>query len=282
MKLLITGGSGYLGQHLTPIAAALHDVHHTFYSAERTNIPQAHQLDMRDTDGVVALIKKVQPDAIIHTAVSNRTDDVWGGIVDGARAVTTGAEATNAKLIHLSTDIVFNGEDAPYTEDSPVTPIHEYGRAKVESERIVAAYANHAIVRTSLIYSLHIMDMGTRWMKKSLEAGESFTLFSNHYRNPVYAPNLSHACLELASNAFTGILNVAGAQALPRSEFASKMFTFWGVDQTNVSAGPDESEGRFAKDVRLDLSKAKATLTTPLWGLDEVLRRSAENKLQHN
>lgn len=272
MKLLITGGSGYLGQHLTPLAAQAHDVHHTYFSAERTNLLQAHQIDIRDGAAVVALIKQIDPDAIIHTAVSNRTDDLWGGIVDGTQAVVTGAKATNAKLIHLSTDIVFDGKNAPYSEADPVSPIHAYGRAKAESERLVAAYANHVIVRTSLIYGLAIMDMGTRWMKSALEAGDSFTLFTNHHRNPIYAPNLSAACLELAESMHTGIFNVAGSQVMTRADFAAKMFTFWGVDHSNANFGPDETD-KFAKDVRLELSKAKSVLKTPLWGVDEALKQ---------
>ena len=75
------------------------------------------------------------------------------------------------------------------------------------------------------------MDNGTRWLVQSLRAGQPVTLFANQRRNPVWAVSLSNALLELAASTFTGVLNIAGAQAMTRAEFGLRMLDWWGVTE---------------------------------------------------
>ncbi len=270
MKLLITGGSGYLGQHLVPRAMKQHDVVYSHFATDPLGLDNSIWIDLRDAITTDVIVREINPDAIIHLAGSNRSPDMHRVIVDGTRNIVASAEATNARLIHLSTDVLFDGTAAPYVETDKPTPVHAYGRAKAIAERIVAGYADHVIVRTSLIYSERIMDMGTRWMKAAIERDEPLSLFSNHLRNPVYADDLADACLELLENEFVGVLNVAGSEALSRSDYALKTLRHWGVSLEGVSAAPDQS-GNFPLDVRLDVSKAQNLLATSLRGASEVL-----------
>jgi dTDP-4-dehydrorhamnose reductase len=191
-------------------------------------------------------------------------------IEQGATHITAAARAAGARLIHLSTDTVFNGRQAPYDESAPPDPIHAYGRAKATAEAIMASWRNHVIIRTSLIYGLTLMDRSTQWIAAALQAGQSVTLFDNQIRNPVWAETLSQACLELAGLDYCGILNVAGRPALSRAEFGLKLLDWWGINRRQTLAiGPSGED--WPLDCRLDLSLAGKLLVTPLPGVDEVI-----------
>ncbi|MGB1249249.1 MAG: SDR family oxidoreductase [Candidatus Promineifilaceae bacterium] len=271
MKLLITGGSSYLGQHLVPLACQTHEVLYSYFSNDPLALDNGVALDVRDSAAVSTLVAQYQPDAIIHLAGSNRTPDMANVIVMGAQNMVAAAQSADAKLIHLSSDVVFDGSAAPYDESAETAPVHAYGRAKADAEKIIATYSNHVIVRTSLIYSLRLIDNGTRWMRQAIAENNPPTLFNNHYRNPIYADDLSLACLELAGNTVTGRINLVGAQTVLRSGFARKLLTHWGVPIHSVKDAPDET-GRFPKDLRMEIKRAQAVLQTRLRGVDEVLK----------
>ena len=270
-RLLITGGSSYLGQHLLPLASPTHETSYTFFTHDPIQAGAAYRLDVCDATAVDELVKRLKPEIIIHTAGSNRSADMFNVITTGTRHIAQAAQTAGARLIHISTDVVFDGQDAPYGEDAPRTPIHDYGRAKGETENIVGKHPDHAIVRTSLIYGLQIMDRGTAWVVESLGSGQPVTLFNDQRRNPVWANTLSLACLELAVNDYQGILNVAGDQILTRAEFGVRMLDWWGVaDRSSLSIGPSDHK-KWPADCTLDLNRAGSLLKTPLLGVDAVL-----------
>jgi dTDP-4-dehydrorhamnose reductase len=268
-RLLITGGSGYLGRHLVPRAARAWELRYTYYQRP-PGAPGGHKLDVRDREAVLALVRAAPPDAIIHLAGSNRTPDMQRVIELGARHVVAAAAETGARLIHLSSDVIFDGRRAPYRESDPPSPLHDYGRAKAAAEAIVAGYPDHAIVRTSLIYGLELMDHSTGWIAAALAAGRPVTLFRNQYRNPIWVDSLCQAILELAESDFRGVIHVAGRQALNRAEFGLRLLDWWKVTaRTGLAVG--DSDDSWPLDCRLDLSLAERLLATPLPGMDAVL-----------
>lgn len=273
MRLLITGGSGYLGQHLVPIAQPqVSALAYTYFSHDPLGWPQGHRLDVRDEQATLQLVADFRPDAIIHAAGSNEPAEMMDEVIrHGTEHIVAAARAVGARLVHLSTDVVFDGRDAPYREEDRPAPIHAYGRAKAAAEATVAAYSQHVIVRTSLIYSLTLMDRGTAWIATSLAAGKPVTLFVDQLRNPVWAPALSSACLELTQSAYCGILHVAGSQRLSRADYAVRLLEWWHIeDRTSLSFGPGDPD-RWPGDTTLDISRARALLQTSLPGVDAVL-----------
>ncbi|MCA9971931.1 MAG: sugar nucleotide-binding protein [Anaerolineales bacterium] len=272
MRMLITGGSGYLGRDLVRQATAAHNVAYSWFRHDPLALPHGQQLDLREETAVLDLATRFRPDVIIHTAGSNRGDDLHGAIVDGTRHVVAAAAAVQARLIHLSTDSIFDGlAGTPYDESTPPSPVNAYGRAKAAAEDLVRPYPNHVIVRTSLIYDLREMDHGTQWMAEALRAGRPVTLFTNQRRSPVWRQTLSLACLELAALPFTGTLNVAGSQVLTRAEFSLRMLDWWGISsRETLSFGPSPA-GAWPLDCALDVRRATAVLSTPLPGVDAVL-----------
>src|SRR6185312_12153036 len=126
-RLLVTGGSGHLGGEIVRRARdAGWDVVGTSF---RT--PGPVRLDVRDAAAVEALVADVSPDCVVHTAYLQDGPDAWATNVDGSANVAAAAAGRGARLIHLSTDLVFDGRAGrPYTEDDAVNPLLEYGRSK--------------------------------------------------------------------------------------------------------------------------------------------------------
>jgi dTDP-4-dehydrorhamnose reductase len=273
-RLLITGGSGYLGRYLVRLVAASWpgEFLYTTFLADPFGLPQGVALDLRDGTTVTRLITDFAPDAIIHTAGSNTTPDMKAVIVEGARHVAAAATAVGARLIHLSTDSIFDGTRAPYDETAAPAPLNDYGRAKAAAEALVRNHPNAVIVRTSLIYGLEEMDNGTAWMAAALRAGQPVTLFTNQRRNPVWVETLSRACLELIDLDYRGVLNVAGRQAMTRAEFGLRMLDWWGVAERETLVLGEDGSGRWPLDCTMDVGLAARLLITPLPGVDEVLR----------
>ncbi len=272
LRLLVTGGGSYLGQHLLPLATAVHDTLYTYFHHDPWHSGRREQVDLRDETAVQHLVAAFQPDVIIHTAGSNRGADMEAVIRLGAQHITQAAQQVNARLIHLSTDVVFRGDAPPYAETAVPNPVNAYGRAKADAETIVQAHANHVIIRTSLIYGLEVMDHSTAWMAGALRTGQPVTLFNDQIRNPVWVHSLSQACLELAQNTFTGVINVAGRQVMSRADFGLRMLDYWGIPERNsLTIGPTNSP-TWSLNCELDLRLATAVLHTPLPGVDEVLQ----------
>jgi dTDP-4-dehydrorhamnose reductase len=239
--LHVTGATGYLGSELLRLRPDA--------SAERVEI--------RDAAAVRQLFERLRPDVVVHTAYRQEDREVTA---DGAVNVARAAAAVGARLVHLSTDVVFDGrKGSPYVEEDPLSPVTDYGRAKAAAEVGVAgAHRGALLVRTSLIYG------GAAPSKHEVAARDSsLSFFTNEIRSPVQVTDLAQALLELAALEIAGPLHVAGPDAVSRAQFAEL-----------VSGAPVRTEPAPATrplDCTLDSSRAQASLATRLRGVREVL-----------
>ena len=241
MKLHVTGATGYLGSELVRLWSDA--------STER--------VDVRDTDSVCRLFERVRPDVVIHAAYRQDDREVTA---DGSENVALAATSVGARLVHLSTDVIFDGrKGSPYVEEDSPSPTTEYGWAKAEAEeRVALVHPGALLIRTSLIYG------GAEPSKHEIAARDpALTFFTNEIRSPVQVGDLAASLLELAELDVSGPLHVAGADAVSRAEFAEL-----------VAGAPVRSEP--APDTRpldcsLDSSRAQAMIRTRLRGAREVL-----------
>ena len=274
-RVLITGGSSYLGRHLVPVIQTEHEVIYTFLHNDPLQLESGYQLDIRDDTAVTNMVQSWRPDVIIHTAGSNRGEAMGDVIRLGTQHMCNAAQQVAAQLIHFSTDSIFSGNAPPYDETAVPDPVNEYGRAKADAEAIVQTYPHHIIIRTSLIYSLQEMDHGTAWMAEALQAGKPITLFNNQIRNPVWMDTLTAVCVELINHAYRGILNVAGKQTLSRADFSLRMLDWWQIKNRATLEIAPSKKGNWPLNCKLDLDRASTLLNTPLLGVDTVLQQKS-------
>ncbi len=267
-RLLVTGGSGYLGRVLVARAtsrATRWDVTATFlnHPPPPTTASAHKRLDLRDAAATRRLLTTLAPDVVIHTACSNQAPEHVAAIVPAAEHIAAAATAAGARLVHLSSDVIFDGSAAPYAESAPPRPLSAYGQAKAEAEAVVVATCPAAaIVRTSLILGLEPPDHGTRWLLGALERDEPVTLFTDEIRCPIWADDLAGALLALAGMDFAGILHVAGPVAVDRWTLGLTMLRHLGLaPPPTVVAGTSAGSGlQRPTDLRLDTSLARSVL----------------------
>lgn len=273
-RLLVTGGSGYLGSHLIRAASGW-ERWATFFSRPIVSTQtSSFPLDLSDSTSTLEALRRLRPDAIIHTALSNATPEQVRAIPAAARSLAEAARELNARLVHVSTDLIWDGERAPYRDTSPPCPIHEYGAAKAEAEGFVSELCPGAvIVRPSLIWGLNPIDRQTRWLVDDGQAGKRVTLFTDEIRCPVWVHDLSAALLELAGSTISGRMNLAGPQPLNRWEFGQRLLAALGLaPMPNVLPSTVAEAGmRRAKDLTMLSERASLELKTKLRSVDEVL-----------
>ena len=275
MRILLTGSSGYLGtaflRHI-PTYRPDWDLHITLHSIEPSDeMPDAHHLDLCDPHSVARVMDKVHPDIIFHTAALNNfgtAEQMYETNANGSGSLGRAAAKHNARLIHLSSDVIFDGRRGNYVEEDAPNPITPYGVSKADAEKqVLASGANAVLVRTSLIYGFKPLDPRTR----SIMRGEMSRLFTDELRCPVWVDNLVAALIEVAESDYRGILNITGTQALNRFDFGVKLLQALNADTSHlVAASSSQSPVVRPLDCTLDVSRAKL-LKTKLMSVDEMI-----------
>ncbi|MCL2586290.1 MAG: sugar nucleotide-binding protein [Streptosporangiales bacterium] len=274
MRLLVAGGSGYLGQRIVRQArAAGHDVSATFHASPPAGPEDVawHQLDIRRRDDVITLAGKIRPDAIINAAYLQSD---WETTADGGTHVALAAAGTGARLVHVSSDAVFSGHAPRYQEDARPDPLFPYGAAKAAAETAVRGIApGAAIARTSLIAGDG--DSKHETLVHDLVTGaKAGVLFTDEIRCPVHVGDLAGALLELAAAPDAGIFHLAGPDAVSRLEIGELVADRDGLNRAALPSGSRAATGRPGPlDVRLDSTRTQARLATRLRGAREFLTR---------
>jgi dTDP-4-dehydrorhamnose reductase len=256
-RLFVTGLGGHLGSELGRSAPAA--------GWEVAGIMGSAQLDVRDGPAVLDAVRNARPDAVVHTAY--RLDDPSVN-VEGTRAVAAAASAAGARLVHISSDVVFSGvATRALTEDDEPGPVTPYGASKLEAERLCPPDA--LIVRTSLLYGGPEPAAQERMVLEVADGVRDMAFFTDELRCPVAVPDLAAAVLELADLDTVGVLHVAGADVLSRLDFARLVCLHHGRDPALLRGAP-AGPGR-PKHLVLDCSRARALLRVRLRGAREVL-----------
>jgi dTDP-4-dehydrorhamnose reductase len=243
VSLFVTGGTGYLGSELL-----------------RRREAHSERVDIRDERAVREAFERLRPAAVINTAY--RRDD-RATTFDGAVAVARTAAAVGARLVQISTDVVFDGEKGePYVEGDEPTPLTDYGRAKADAERaVLEAHPGALVVRTSLLYGGELPGPQER-----LAADTEATFFTDEVRCPIQVGDLAAALLELVELDVGGVLHVAGADRLSRAEFAELL-----AGRPVRTARIADSDVPRPRDCSLASDRARELLLTPLRGARQVL-----------
>jgi dTDP-4-dehydrorhamnose reductase len=227
-------------------------------------------VDIRRRDDVTSLARDVRPDAVINAAY--RQSD-WETTADGGAHVALAAAAAGARLVHVSSDVVFSGAAPAYDETRPPDPVSPYGAAKAAAETAVKGIAPGAVVaRTSLIVGDDGDSQHERLVHTLAAGATSGVLFTDNVRCPVHVTDLARALLELSAGGHSGICHVAGPDAVSRYELGVLIAQRDGLDEAALPAGRCAATGWPGPlDVRLDSTRTQARLATRLRGAREFL-----------
>ena len=191
---------------------------------------------------------------------------------------------SGARLVHVSTDLVFGGGDpgpGGFREDDPPAPLSEYGRSKAAGESaVLGACPDALVVRLPLLYgdSFGRGRGASDGLLAAIERGERPTLFTDEWRTPLDVANAARALVELAAGGERGILHVAGPDRVSRLELGRAVLRSRGLGEDEIAArtragtrreaGPESTRPR---DVSLDASRARLLLSTALVPIRENL-----------
>jgi dTDP-4-dehydrorhamnose reductase len=220
VRLLVTGSAGMLGQAVTSAAARLgHDV---------VALARA-ELDVTDADHVTRIVSAAEPRAVINCAGFTDVDGAEGNEAralrvngDGARHVAHAAAEAGARVVHVSTDYVFDGtKRAPWLESDPVAPLQAYGRTKLAGERAVAeANPEHAIVRAGWLFGAGGRNFADTMLGLIAERDE-VEVVADQAGRPTWTGHLAPALVELAERrGDVGVFHAAGPGQCTWYEFA--------------------------------------------------------------
>jgi dTDP-4-dehydrorhamnose reductase len=282
-KLLITGSSGFLGWNCCRTAASMYDVTGVYNSREcQVSGVRYLKCDITNFDALSRLFDTVEPEIVLHTAAvaaPNRCeeDPVYSHLVNVEASMRCAELCAkhSVKFVFTSSDQVFSGKDAPYTELSPVAPLNTYGKQKAEAEiRIAEKCPDAAICRMPLMYGdapSGATSFIIPWIE-SLRKGSELKLFTDEMRTPVSARDAAKGLL-LAAEKMTGVVHLGGKEQLSRFKMGMKLAEATGLDPYCIK-GCRQSEIKMAAarplDVSMDSSKAFAAGYDPGLFSDEL------------
>jgi dTDP-4-dehydrorhamnose reductase len=206
VKVLVTGAAGQLGRALLATAPTGPDV---------LGLTRA-ELDLSDTAAIAALVAREKPGLIInaaaYTAVDRAESDADAAYAvnrDAAGALASAAASAGARLVHVSTDFVFDGQaSTPYAPDAPTAPLGVYGASKLAGEKAVrAALTGALIVRTAWVYAADGQNF-VRTMLRLMGERDEVRVVADQIGTPTHARSLARAIwtLSAVSAAGTGVL----------------------------------------------------------------------------
>lgn len=197
-NIVVTGKNGQLGSEFQALAAHFPEINFHF--------SDYNELDITDADAVLGYFEEVQPDLVIncaaYTAVDKAEEDADKAEAvnaTGVKHLVEGCEKLGSRLIHVSTDYVFDGsKNVPYTEEDAVQPLGVYGDTKRSGEVAVLDSKIQALVlRTSWVYSSHGNNFVKTMLRLGAERGELGVVF-DQAGSPTYARDLAVAIMEIA------------------------------------------------------------------------------------
>lgn len=230
MRILITGSKGQLGKEI------VNQLRHTGHTILATT---SKTLDIRNQESIIELFKAFTPEIVINCASYTAVDDcedlenyniAYETNVEAVKSLAIECEKYKAKLVHFSTDYVFNGEESsPIKEEHSREPVNKYGLTKMLSEDMVVKYCSrYYIIRTSWLYGdgkNFVNTMINLAMKKF-----EISVVGDQVGSPTYTKDLTWVVLKLIQSDFYGIYHGTNHGECSWYEFAIEIFSIMDIN----------------------------------------------------
>jgi dTDP-4-dehydrorhamnose reductase len=240
MRILVTGASGLLGLNLALEASQKHEVFGSVYSHE---IASEHftviQTDLLAKGAIEALLDRSQPEWVINCAAladleACEADPVLAGKlnIELPRNLAECVARGGARLVHISTDAVFDGIRGNYREEDAPNPLSTYARSKLAGESEVMEHDPQAIVaRVNLFgWSLSGKRSLAEWFINNLFAGKQMRGFTDVYFCPLLANDLAKVLFEMLARGLRGLYHVVARDCATKYKFGVRLAELFGMD----------------------------------------------------
>ena len=290
MKILITGSNGLLGQKLLDKLRKKDDIEliATALGPDRYPFAEGYiydSLDIGNEAEVKTIIQKHKPECIINTAAMTNVDGCEADHegcdslnVHAVKYLAQAAEEIGARLIHLSTDFIFDGTHGPLKEDEEPKPLSYYGNSKYIGEQMVQQYCSKwAILRTVLVYGVvHNMSRSNivLWVKSSLENNITINVVDDQFRTPTLAEDLADGCILAATKNAQGIYNISGKEFMSIYDLAQRIAEHWQLNKSLIRRAQSADINQPAKRPPItgfNITKAREELGYEPHSLEEGL-----------
>ncbi len=273
MKIFITGVSGLLGLNLAVQARDRFEISGCYYAhpvvLEGVRTVQVDAISLSQLDHVLS---EIEPDVIVHTAGLTNVEECEAKPdlahrlnVETTRNVVKVTNGLQAKLVHISTDHVFDGTAPWRIEDDVPAPLNVYARTKREAEEVVLEECrNPLIIRTNFFgWGTHIRASFSDWILRALAREDDLTMFSDVYFTPILINDLVDIVTQLIARGAEGVLHVTGGERLTKHAFALQLAQVFNYPTHTVRAiSVDDFSFRATrpKDMSLSCGKAESYL----------------------
>jgi dTDP-4-dehydrorhamnose reductase len=285
-KLLITGASGFLGWNTCHLAIEKWQTYGTVFS-HPIHIPSVSVIcqDLTNYSGLQQLFEDVGPDAVIHTAAASninfcQLNQLESRKINVETSVNIAGICAERRIpyVFVSTDLVFDGFDAPYRESDPPRPVNVYGEHKALAEEAIRkSYPPATICRMPLMFgpSGPVAKSILQTLIETAEQRRELHLFIDEFRTPISAHTASSGVL-LALEKVEGIIHLGGRERISRYDLGKLMVETLNLNPKLVPCSQDDIDliAPRPPDVSLDSNRAFALGFSPK-PLAEELREIA-------
>jgi len=259
MKLLVTGASGFLGWNICNHVQKEFEIFGTVFSnpLEISGV-KIISLDLTNFNDLKRIFKEVGPDGVIHTAAASRpefcqTSPEESNKINVEATVNLAGLCADRDIpfVFTSTDLVFDGKNAPYKENDPVNPINIYGEQKAfAEEKVLNTYSRSSVCRMPMMFGLSSPAYETFFQQtvNALKERRELTLFTDEFRTPISGFAATQGLI-LALKKSKGILHLGGMERISRYDFGKLIAGL--IDCTT-----DKIIASKQKDVQLSVPRA--------------------------
>jgi dTDP-4-dehydrorhamnose reductase len=250
---LVTGAGGQLGsvvlRQLTELGIAA--VGTVSPSGPRPERGRTVPLDLLDTAQVERLVETLAPERIVHCAALTQVAACFRDPVQAERinveTTRTLARLSERRFVLLSTDMVFDGERAPYPERAEPQPTTVYGRTKLAAETVALATAPRctAVVRVPLLYGIPSVQRPTTFLAlaDAVRARKPVNLFADEVRTPLWLEDAARAVRQVADSPLLGTVHTGGPEPLTRLQMGQRLAAALGIEDPALVAGSQRAAG---------------------------------------
>lgn len=269
MKILLTGANGLLGSNIYSYFSLFQNL--IIVGTDKQNPNKSSFLiegDLLDQNFVNKFLEEHKFDIIINTVglpsleqCEKFPDLAFDINVKTANYIAFAAQKNNCRLIHISTDHLFDGQKSFYNENDIPRPLNVYAKTKLEAEKIVKLNCPNSVIIRTNFYGWSPKGHGVtfgEWIFNSLRDQVPIRLFTDYYFTPIDALSLVETIKIVAESDFTGILNVVGSERCSKYGFGIALAETFGFKTNNIHAATIDNAPQLIqrqKDLSLSTDK---------------------------